>query len=195
MEIQNIFPYENYQQREMKLNGFICNILGLVMILVLASVFGFIFYQIWGTLGIQFVSKFGIQFIYYFAFNFLIYLSAFLAFVLANEFMAGIYWSKYTEVKIKVTIKSLFRFCYCKEPIKIKNYIIGLIIPIIILGIIPLIMGMIYGNILVLGFGIIFISNGAGAIMIMYLLRKEDKNNWIKDMDSTIGLIIFNPRN
>jgi hypothetical protein len=195
MENPSNFSYENYQQKEMKLNGFICNILALVMMLVLASLFGFIFYQIWGTLGIQFGSTLNIQFIYYFVFNFLIFLSAFFAFLLANEFMTGMYWSKYTEVKIKVIMKSLFRFCYCKEPIKIKNYIIGLIIPIIFLGMIPLIMGMIYGNIFVLGFGIIFISNGAGAIMTMYLLRKEDKNNWIKDMDSTVGLIIFNPRN
>jgi hypothetical protein len=181
------FLPENYQQNEIKPNGIFANILCLVILIVLAPLMGFIYFKAWGTLGFQVVNIPIMQRI----FNSVIIISILIVFLIIREIIQGMYWSKYTEVKIKVILKLLFRICYCKEPIKIKTYIKGLIMPTIILGVIPLIIGMFFGNIIVLGFGVLFIAAGSGDFLVMYLLRKENKENWIKDMDTTIGCIIY----
>jgi hypothetical protein len=190
MESNNEFLPENYQQKEIKLNGIIGNILAFVVIIILAPLFGFIYYQIWGSFGLQPVYVTVMQRII----NALVYLSIYTAFLITYEMIHGIYWSKYTEVKIKLLIKLLWRGCYCKEPIKIKNYIMGLIMPIIILGIIPLIIGLVIGNIIISGFGLLFTGLGSDDFLAMYLLRKEDRKNWVKDMDNTIGFIVYSPK-
>jgi hypothetical protein len=190
MENYNKFLPEDYQQNEIKPNGIVANILGFVIFIILAPLFGFIYYQIWGTFGFEFVDIPVMQRII----NSLIVISILVAFLLVHEMIHGIYWSKYTDAKINVILKSLYRVCYCDEPIKIKNYIIGLIMPAVILGMIPLIIGMIIGNIIVFGFGILFIVVGADDFMVIYLLRKENKNNWVKDMDKTIGFIVYIPQ-
>jgi hypothetical protein len=63
--------------------------------------------------------------------------------------------------------------------------------PSIILGIIPLILGIVFGNIFVYGFGLLFIIAGAGEFYIIYQLRKEDGKCYIKDMEEKIGIIIY----
>jgi hypothetical protein len=190
MEKYNQFLPENYQQNEIKPNGIIANILAVVILVILVPLLGFFYYRIWGTFGVQFIDIPIMQRIA----NSLIIISILFAFLLVHEMIHGIYWSKYTEVKINVILRSLYRGCYCKEPIKIKTYIIGLIMPMLILGIIPLIIGILVGNIIVFGFGILFIAVGADDFLAMYLLRKEDKGNWVKDMDTTIGFIVYTPK-
>jgi hypothetical protein len=189
MENHIEFLPEKYQPREIKQNGIIVNIFGVVVFIVLGSLFGFIYYQIWGTFGLQLGYVPLIRRIT----NALVFLSIVAAFSLAHEMIHGMYWSKYTEVKISVIINLIFRGCYCKEPIIIKKFIMGLIMPTIILGVIPFIIGMVIGNILLFGFGILFIVVGSDDFLIMYLLRKEDKKNWVKDMDNTIGIIVYSP--
>ena len=199
MEKGSQISFENYHQNEIKFNGIAGNIIALVLMILFGVLFGFIFYQIWGTFGIN-ISFDGFQFsiyiIYYFVLYFLVLSLMFFAFLLSNELLIGLYWSKYTEVKIKVLFKqSFFRFCYCKEPIMIKKYVTGYIIPAIIFGIIPIILGMIYGKLFIMIFGIMFISNnGTEPIMLMYLLRKINKTHFIKNMDSAIGIILFSPK-
>jgi hypothetical protein len=103
----------------------------------------------------------------------------------------GIVWSKYTETNIHVILKLIIRFCHCNNVIKIKNYIVGLIMPTIILGIIPTLAGIIMGNILILAFGLLMIVTGTDDFYVIWLLRKQNKNNFIKDIDNRIGFITY----
>ena len=199
MENYTSVSLENYRQREIKVRGLAVNILGFAILLVLMPLFGFIFYQVWGSLGSLSALDMRLEMpsisqMVYIIYSSLLGIFIIFAVLLTYEIITGIYWSKYTEVKLKVTYgASCFRFCHCKEVIKIKPYIVGKIIPVIIIGVIPSIAGIIFGYIFVSMFGVLFIANGTDAFLTMYQLRKEGKNSWVRDMDTTIGYIVYSP--
>jgi hypothetical protein len=189
-DFENFSP-ENYEQIEKIPNGILANVSGVLLLIVLVPLFGVLYYKIWGDFGIVFNFNMPIMVR---IFNFIVLISIFFAFLFLHETIHGIFWSKYTDVKIGIILKSLYRFLYCNEPIKTGHYTNGLIMPSIILGIIPLIIGMIFGSIFVYGFGLLFIIVGADDFYIIYLLRKEGGKCFVRDMDKKIGIIIYKPK-
>jgi hypothetical protein len=72
-------------------------------------------------------------------------------------------------------------YCHCKEPLKVKYYILGAITPAIILGFIPSILAILIGNIGLLIFGILF------TMAAINLIRKENMNELVQDHPSEAG--------
>jgi Trk-type K+ transport system membrane component len=65
--------------------------------------------------------------------------------------------------------------------------------PTIILGIIPLLIGICFGDIMIYLFGILFIVVGSHNFLVIYQLWKENRKSWIKDIRSRVGIIVFSP--
>jgi hypothetical protein len=70
-------------------------------------------------------------------------------------------------------------YCTCKCPLSKGKYIIGALMPLIILGIIPMAVGIAAGSMLLLLIGIIMVLSAGGDIMIVmnimkYKSRSED---------------------
>ena len=177
------FSIEKYIQNEKGLNGFSANMFSLVFAGIIFAVLGFIYYRIWGYF-IQQPSLNNIN---------VLFLLVAAGFLFVHEIIHAIVWSKHTDVKFDFIFKSLFRLCYCENAIKMKKYIIGLIIPSIILGIIPAVAGMVLGNKAIFLFGLIMIAAGGDDFFAVYVLRKANKESWIKDMKSRIGFIVYEP--
>jgi hypothetical protein len=182
------FSLVNNEQIEKIPNGIFVNVLGLLLFIILGALFGLLYYTIWGDFGIVFNHNIPIMVR---IFSGIVTVSILLGFLLLHEVIHGIFWSKYTDVKVGIILNSVYRFFYCNEPIKVGHYITGLIMPSIILGIIPLIIGLIFGSIFVYGFGLLFIVAGADDFYIIYQLKKEDRKCFIRDMDKEIGIIIY----
>jgi hypothetical protein len=116
--------------------------------------------------------------------------------IIMHELIHGITWSKYAEkgfksIKFGILWKMLTPYCHCKEPLKVKEYILGAIMPAIVLGLIPAIYAMIFGNILLLAFGIFFTTVAIGDFMIINLLRKENMNSLVLDHPTEAGCFIY----
>lgn len=116
--------------------------------------------------------------------------------IIMHELIHGITWSKYTEkgfksIKFGILWKMLTPYCHCKEPLKVQEYILGAIMPSIILGLIPAIYAILFGNILILVFGIFFTTAAIGDFMIINLLRKENMNSLVLDHPTEAGCFIF----
>ena len=82
-------------------------------------------------------------------------------------------------------------YCNCKEPIKVKYYRIAGAMPLIVLGIIPSIIGIIIGDGGMLFFGMFFIWGAGGDIIILYMLQKLDNNTYVIDHPKKIGFIRY----
>jgi hypothetical protein len=186
------FLPENYRSNEKMVNGVWANIFGSLLLMILGVVLGFVYYKIRG--------KFITPPPYTFSFSpariiyGIITIIILFAFLLIHEMIHAIVWSKFTKVNVNIKLKSLCRFFVCEEAIKMNHYIIGLIMPTIILGIIPLLIGICLGNIIIYMFGILFIASGADDFLFIRLLMKENKTSWIKDMGSKVGIIVFSPK-
>ena len=116
--------------------------------------------------------------------------------IVAHELIHGIFFALYASkgiksIKFGILWKMLTPYCHCKEPLKIKQYIIALLAPLLILGIIPSIIGLAIGNGLLLIFGIFFSSAAAGDLMIYFLIRKENPEDYVQDHPSEAGYYIF----
>lgn len=116
--------------------------------------------------------------------------------IVAHELIHGIFFALYASkgirsIKFGILWKTLTPYCHCKEPLEIKQYIIALVAPLLILGIIPSIVGLISGNGFLLIFGIFFSSAAAGDLMIYFLIRKENPEDYVQDHPSEAGYYIF----
>jgi len=116
--------------------------------------------------------------------------------IILHELIHGITWAKFTKngfksIRFGVLWKFLTPYCHCKEPLLIKHYIIGAIMPAIILGLLPAIISLITGNVILLIFGIFFTMAAFGDFMIVFLLIKENKNSLVQDHPSEVGCYIY----
>ena len=116
--------------------------------------------------------------------------------IAVHELIHGVFFALFASkgwqsIKFGILWKMLTPYCHCKEPLKIKHYNIALLAPLLILGFIPAIIGLIIGNILILFLGIVFSATAAGDIMIYLLIRKENPDHYVQDHPSEAGYYIF----
>lgn len=116
--------------------------------------------------------------------------------IIAHELIHGITWARYTKNGFKsitfgVLWKMLTPYCHCSEPLKVKHYITGAIMPAIILGFLPFVYSLFTGNVLWLFFGIFFTMAAIGDLMIVNLVRKENMNSLVLDHPSEVGCYVF----
>ena len=116
--------------------------------------------------------------------------------IVAHELIHGITFSFFTKngfksIKFGVVWKMLTPYCHCNEPLLVKHYIVGGIMPAIILGFLPFIYSLITGNLLSLVFAIFFTAAAIGDFYIIFKLRNEDKNSMVLDHPSEVGCFIY----
>ncbi len=116
--------------------------------------------------------------------------------IIAHELIHGITWARYTENGFKsitfgVLWKMLTPYCHCSEPLKVKHYIAGAIMPTIILGFLPFVYSLFTGNVLWLLFGIFFTMAAVGDLMIVNLVRKENMDSLVLDHPSEVGCYVL----
>ena len=116
--------------------------------------------------------------------------------IILHELIHGITWAKYTKngfksIRFGVLWKFLTPYCHCKEPLLVKHYIIGGIMPAIVLGLFPTLLSFITGNVFLLIFGIFFTMAAFGDFMIIFLLLRENKNSLVLDHPSEVGCYIY----
>jgi hypothetical protein len=116
--------------------------------------------------------------------------------IIVHELIHGITWAMYAKnsfksIKFGVLWKALTPYCHCSEPLKVKHYITGGIMPAIILGFLPFVYSLFTGNALWLFFGIFFTMSAVGDFLIVNLVRKENMNSLVLDHPSEVGCYVF----
>lgn len=90
----------------------------------------------------------------------------------------GVFWSSFTP------------YCHCKEPLTYYNYLLGALMPFIILGIGITAFGIVNGSLLLFWLGIFNILASGGDLLIAVMLR-HFKNGKIVDHPSEIGFVAY----
>lgn len=119
----------------------------------------------------------------------------FLAGILVHELLHGIAWAIFAKngwrsVSFGIKISHLTPYCHCSEALKKKQFIIGVILPCIVLGIIPIIYSYCAGSLPICLFGYFFTASAGGDLMVLWMLRKVDNDHMIKDHPEQIGFIV-----
>jgi hypothetical protein len=111
-----------------------------------------------------------------------------------NELLHGITWGYFASGGLKSRIlgvkwKYMTPYCHCKEPLKVKHYKIGGAMPLIVMGIIPCLVGILTGHGGILSFGIFFSWAAGGDIIALYMLQKLDDHIFVSDHPDKMGFV------
>lgn len=115
------------------------------------------------------------QFDFFHGTNFLVAFLAFVVLVVVHELIHGISWSFFTpnhfkDIQFGVMWDTLSPYCTCLVPLKKSQYLFGTVMPLILLGIVPMVVGIVLANPTVLFLGIIMADAAGGDIMILHKL-------------------------
>ena len=121
---------------------------------------------------------------------------AFIAGIVVHELVHGITWAMFAKrgwksISFGMIWKMLTPYCHCDEPLKVREYIIGALMPLLVVGVIPMILGLCLQSIFLTFFGAFYVGGAAGDIMIVVLLRHEPAGNMVLDHPSEAGCLIY----
>jgi hypothetical protein len=189
---------DNYKQEELTIEAGKAQLSVIIYFLPFLLLFGLPYFLIWrNNLTIQNyinpIKDLG-------QWTIVIIFSSMIMGIILHELIHGLTWSIFAKnglksMKYGVIWKWLTPYCHCKEPLLVKEYIIGALMPAIILGFIPSIMAIFTGNITLILFGLFFTMAAGGDFMIINILRKEAMDSLVQDHSSKIGCYIYRPIN
>ena len=107
------------------------------------------------------------------------------------EMLAKYAESGWKSVKFGVLWKMLTPYAHCKEPLKIKHYKIAVLAPLVLVGLLPALVGVILGDAILTIFGILMSGSAAGDIMIYNIIKKENPEDYVQDHPSEAGCWIY----
>ena len=116
--------------------------------------------------------------------------------VFVHELIHGVVFacfakSGWKSIRFGILRKMFTPYCHCSEPMRIPEYMLGAMMPCIILGIIPSVVALFIGSLLLLLLGIFFIAAAAGDIWMTWLLTKENPKSLVLDHPSEAGFYVF----
>jgi hypothetical protein len=189
---------DSYQKEKLTINLVWANVFGILIIIPIVLLYGLPYYLIWGseitrqsfkdTLLDASPVNIGI--------GTLLFFLILTAGMILHELIHGLTWARYTEkglksMKFGVLWTMLTPYCHCKEPLKVRQYILGAITPTIFLGLIPAVISILIGSLGLLVFGIFFTMAAGGDFLIINLLRKEKMDNLVQDHPSEAGCFVY----
>lgn len=179
--------FENYNQEQKIVDIVWANIFGLLILIPIIIFYGIPYFLIWGY-NYERPENFNSFF--------LLFILCFLVGVVIHELIHGITFAAFAKsgfksIRFGVMWKMITPYCNCKESLKIKHYIIGALMPGIVLGLIPAILAVVFGSYFLLLVGVVFTIAASGDVLIVWSLRKENKNDYVLDHPSEAGCIVY----
>ncbi|MBQ6455180.1 MAG: DUF3267 domain-containing protein [Eggerthellaceae bacterium] len=131
--------------------------------------------------------------------GFIIVIIAFLVLIVVHELIHGITWSFFApngfkNIEFGIMRDSFTPYCTCNAPLRKGAYVIGALMPLIILGIAPLAIAFIVGNVPLLFIGILMTVAAAGDVLIVLkVLRHKavSDDTLLFDHPTEAGSVIF----
>ena len=131
--------------------------------------------------------------------NPLLFAALFFAMIVVHELIHGLSWSLFAEnhwkdIEFGFMKQYLTPYCTCGVPLKKGSYIFGALTPLVLLGILPMIAGILTNSLGLLLLGVIMADAAAGDILIVWkILRYRSEAGTIVYIDhpTQAGGVIF----
>ena len=162
-EVGDALVAQGYKRTDLRINMVTANvvsIVGAVVLLALCIVaFSFIHPEVDLASG----------------YSLIVLLAAFVVLIVVHELIHGLTWSRFTpngfkDVEFGVMWNALAPYCACNAPLKKGPYILGALMPLVILGIIPLVVAFCIGSVPLLYIGALMVVGATGDILIVLKL-------------------------
>ena len=116
--------------------------------------------------------------------------------IILHEGLHGGVWAIFARrglrsVRFGFMIRLLSPYCHCTEPLRLKWYLLGGLMPGVVMGIAPAVYSLLAGSMGWLLLAIFFTVAAGGDFAMMWLLRKVSPKSLIKDHPSELGCYIY----
>lgn len=177
-------------KKEVSMNAIEANIKTIRLVVPIILLFGVPYYAIWD-------EQFSIKLVTQIAAKTWQILFFIIAGAIVHELIHGLFWALYSKkgmksIKFGMAWRSLTPYCHCKEPLKMKHYRLGAIMPAVLLGFVPATLSLFTGNLGLFGFGVFFSIAAGGDLLMIWLLRNENRDDLVQDHPEKIGCLILN---
>jgi hypothetical protein len=116
--------------------------------------------------------------------------------VVLHELLHGAGWALFTDkgfrsVQFGFKWQFLTPYCHCKEPLKVPKYAFGAGLPLVALGLMPIVAATITGSGGIMLFGLFFTWAAGGDMVALFQLARLDKNLLVSDHPDEMGFFIL----
>ncbi len=184
-------------KKELTIGAVQANLYSLVFVLPVLLLFGLPYLLLWSdTFSFQEISSALKMYKVWAMLSPLVLLVVMLAGIVVHELIHGLTWAifcknGYKSIRYGVMWQYLTPYCHCKEPLRLRQYITGAIMPAIILGFIPSMVAIINGSFLLLLFGLFFTLAAGGDFLVIWMLRNEKKSSYVQDHPDEVGCFVL----
>jgi hypothetical protein len=151
----------------------------------------------WSNKIIRLRNNFILSDFVYYAFRYLFWILIILiSGILMHEMLHGFIWIFFTKkgfrsLSFGIMKPDLAPYIHCNEPLPVNAYRAGILIPGVVLGIIPALIGIITGNFKIFIFGFFFTWAASGDFAVLWLIRHLKAPVMVQDHPEMVGCIIL----
>lgn len=119
-----------------------------------------------------------------------------LALVVAHELLHAISWKiagnlSFRDFKFGIAWKTFSPYCHATQPMTARAYRIGTVVPGIVLGIIPIVIGTIVGSGFIAILGALLTAGAVGDVYVLWLLRRVPATTYVVDHPKRAGCLVL----
>ena len=182
---------QGYRRADLTVSIVKANVFAIILLFPVMALGMWLFWLRNGTLAGGFgVKSFG---------GLLLFVLVMAVLVVLHELIHGLSWSLFTphrfgDIEFGFMKQYLTPYCTCLTPLTKGQYIFGALMPLVLLGILPMAAGILMGSMPVLFMGIIMTVSAAGDIMIVWCLltyRSQAETVVYMDHPTQAGGVIF----
>ena len=117
--------------------------------------------------------------------------------IAVHELIHGLTWmwvtrSGFSHLRFGMMLGGVY--CHIDVPMTKRKYVIGALMPLLLLGVLPFLLSFVMPNIWLLFFGVIFISCAMGDVMIVWVIRHEPSDTLVYDHPTEGGCMVYHKR-
>lgn len=178
---------EGYTPEKRTIGIMKANVLALLLMVVVGAI-GFVaLWLLWGSEAFHFSPKSYLKS----SFLFFILLIAGMA---VHELIHGITWMVLTRTGFRHVSFGAMKgalYCHIDVPMRKGSYVTGALMPLLLLGLVPLVAALSVGSLFWLLYGILFTGAAMGDIMIVWAIRNEPSDALVYDHPSEGGCYVY----
>jgi hypothetical protein len=129
----------------------------------------------------------------------LLFLTLLVAGILVHEAIHGLGWAYFGRLPLRrirfgFQAATLTPYAHALDPMPARAYRIGAVLPALLLGGLPFLVGTIAGSLSLALYGMIFVFAAGGDLLVLWLIRNVDAQALVQDHPSRAGCIVLPPR-
>jgi hypothetical protein len=118
--------------------------------------------------------------------------------ILLHEFIHGLTWKlvgplSWREIRFGFQLRSFTPYAHPAAPLPARAYRIGTLMPLLVLGATPFLVGLAIAEARLAAFGMVFTFVAGGDLAILWLLRGVPPRSWVQDHSSRAGCYVVAP--